>query len=38
VAVRYDELTHGAPDAGRVGAVDAEAGVPTSEPVPTAAA
>jgi drug/metabolite transporter (DMT)-like permease len=38
VAVRYDELTHGAPDGGPAGVVDAEAGVPTSDPVPTAAA
>ena len=38
VAVRYDELTHGAPDAGAAGAVEADAGAPTSDPVPTAAA
>jgi drug/metabolite transporter (DMT)-like permease len=38
VAVRYDELTHGAPDAGAAGAVEPDAGAPTSDPVPTAAA
>jgi drug/metabolite transporter (DMT)-like permease len=37
VAVRYDELTHGAPDAGAAGAVEPDA-APTSDPVPTAAA
>jgi hypothetical protein len=36
--VRYDELTHGAPDAGAAGAVEPDAGAPTSDPVPTAAA
>jgi drug/metabolite transporter (DMT)-like permease len=38
VAVRYDELTHGAPDAAAAGAVEPDAGAPTSDPVPTAAA
>jgi hypothetical protein len=37
VAVRYDELTHGAPDAAAAGAVEPDA-APTSDPVPTAAA
>jgi hypothetical protein len=36
--VRYDELTHGVPDAGAAVAVEAEAGAPTSGPVPTVAA
>ena len=38
VAVRYDELTHVAPDAAAAGAVEPDAGAPTSDPVPTAAA
>jgi drug/metabolite transporter (DMT)-like permease len=38
VAVRYDELTHGALAAEPAGEVDGDADVPTSDPVPTAAA